>query len=228
MSGPGGVAASFLASTARRKQRAVFVCGSIIGLVLVVAFWAEPPETSDISLTTVAVESGAGAGGAPERLMDASSLVHIFGGPGASAAARFTLQDVNCKQGRQGGKAGSSGAQSPGVECARRQQLAPSPAVYSRPAPDSVPVSPVSAQQQQAQQQQQQQQQPAQHEPSAAPAAAPLAAAALQKSGKQTAPPNKVLLELFVMSLCPDAAFCQAVFSRLMAKLHPIVHLQTE
>lgn len=70
------------------------------------------------------------------------------------------------------------------------------------------------AQQQQAPQQQQQQQ------PAAKAAAAPAAAG----SGDS----EKVQLELFVMSKCPDAKFCEHAFNRILAKIHPIVHVQTE
>ncbi|KAI8474862.1 MAG: hypothetical protein J3K34DRAFT_111252 [Monoraphidium minutum] len=40
------------------------------------------------------------------------------------------------------------------------------------------------------------------------------------------APPGKVLLELFVMSLCPDANFCEHFFDKLLETLHPIVHVE--
>lgn len=43
-----------------------------------------------------------------------------------------------------------------------------------------------------------------------------------------TGPDDKVVLELFVMSLCPDAEFCESHFDKLLDKLHPIVHVRTE
>ncbi|KAI8474858.1 MAG: hypothetical protein J3K34DRAFT_111189 [Monoraphidium minutum] len=60
---------------------------------------------------------------------------------------------------------------------------------------------------------------PAADVPSVTPAAALGRAAA--------APPGKVLLELFVMSHCPDARFCEVEIDKLLEKLHPIAHLRS-
>ncbi|KIZ04351.1 hypothetical protein MNEG_3606 [Monoraphidium neglectum] len=71
-----------------------------------------------------------------------------------------------------------------------------------------------------------------------APAAAKPATAAGDKAassskdgssgGSGSPPSDKALLELFVMSLCPDADFCEHYFDKLLDKLHPIVHVKTE
>jgi hypothetical protein len=69
----------------------------------------------------------------------------------------------------------------------------------------------------------------------AEPAAAPRQQPARQQPAPQPAPQqpqkkrdNTVLLELFVMSKCPDANFCEHAFARLLATLHPIVTVRTQ
>lgn len=44
-------------------------------------------------------------------------------------------------------------------------------------------------------------------------------------SGQLQQPGGKVDLELFVMSLCPDASYCEHAFGKLLDRLHPIVHV---
>jgi hypothetical protein len=69
----------------------------------------------------------------------------------------------------------------------------------------------------------------------AAPAAAVPAANASGAAGKVAAaggapepgqpPADKVTLELFVMSRCPDANHCEHVFDKILEKAHPIAHV---
>jgi hypothetical protein len=48
-------------------------------------------------------------------------------------------------------------------------------------------------------------------------------------AAQQPSPPDaKVLLELFVMSMCPDANFCEHYFDKLLEKFHPIVHVEAQ
>jgi hypothetical protein len=54
------------------------------------------------------------------------------------------------------------------------------------------------------------------------------AAAPLPTVPRSPAPAGKVLVELFVMSLCPDAAYCIRTLAPLLAQLSPIVHVQTQ
>ncbi|GBF92122.1 hypothetical protein Rsub_04469 [Raphidocelis subcapitata] len=69
--------------------------------------------------------------------------------------------------------------------------------------------------------------------PKPAPAAgtAPAAAASAATSAAapaSAAPPGKVLMELFIMSYCPDAYYCLNHLAPVLEKLHPIVHVRTE
>lgn len=82
--------------------------------------------------------------------------------------------------------------------------------------PDQQATKPLDAP---AEKQQQQQQ---------APAAKPAAAAETPAAAPAKPDGSKVSLELFVMSLCPDASFCEHYFDKILQKLHPIVHVITE
>jgi hypothetical protein len=65
----------------------------------------------------------------------------------------------------------------------------------------------------------------------AAPAPAPAPAPATpqrQQAHASKKGGDRVLLELFVMSECPDANYCEHVFGRLLETLNPIVTLRTQ
>jgi hypothetical protein len=73
----------------------------------------------------------------------------------------------------------------------------------------------------------------------AAPAAAPPQQAKQPQPAQQQQPPAKaappapagggsVLVELFVMSMCPDANYCEHAFNKILADIHPIVKVETQ
>jgi hypothetical protein len=61
--------------------------------------------------------------------------------------------------------------------------------------------------------------------PKPVPAASTAAAGAAPPSAT---PPKKVLMELFIMSYCPDAYSCVNYLEPVVRKLSPIVHVRTE
>jgi hypothetical protein len=56
----------------------------------------------------------------------------------------------------------------------------------------------------------------------------PVPAAPAPPGAAPSAPANKVLLETFIMSLCPDALFCLNYLAPILKRLEPIVHLSNE
>ncbi|KAI8476529.1 MAG: hypothetical protein J3K34DRAFT_516420 [Monoraphidium minutum] len=53
-------------------------------------------------------------------------------------------------------------------------------------------------------------------------------AAASAAAAPPPPPPGKVLVEIFVMSMCSDAVHCERVLGGVLEKLHPVAHLQPE
>lgn len=57
---------------------------------------------------------------------------------------------------------------------------------------------------------------------------APASAGSQQAAGGDTDPGDKVLLELFVMSKCPDASYCEHYLADDLERLSDIVHVRTQ
>jgi len=187
----------------RAKQHALYAGASIAALILVVSLYSWSAGTEQVAgLTTINVDSaigGAGEGGAPGFEIRR----------GDDGAKRLFATDSAVRrdkaQTQQPAHAGATTNKQRAADTVGMRAVplstAQRPAVQLSPSPPRHAV--VSPSPTEPQQQPPQVQEPA-------------------------VPRDKVLVELFVMSICPDAMYCEWLMGGIVEKLHPIVHLRTE
>ncbi|GBF94189.1 hypothetical protein Rsub_07176 [Raphidocelis subcapitata] len=197
---PGAVAA---VSCVRRPKVAFLVFGAFVALLFTAAFWPGGPLTHAPSRLNALIHSGK----AQRELVRRAGVA----GPAAAAAAarrqKQAAQQAQKQQKQQ--QQQQQQQQQPQRVPAARPQHDPNPQQAGAAAAAAVHSRPAAPWQQKGQR------------AAALPAAAlPAAAAAAPAGGAQ-------LLELFVMSQCPDASFCEHAFERILKPIARIVEVRT-